>query len=162
MSRRANLLLCAAGVIWLATFGFVEPPSQVFADDAPPKKPRQQTREALDLLSSQVIDEWLAKQKELIVQEIARKIAQAAPRKIAPEDPMVQQFEQQFGPQFRQLYRSELHFMRLVSQPTKQQYEKIAAEGETALKATIKQFAMSMRGESPEQSEPRTPLAEME
>jgi hypothetical protein len=151
MRQIAKLLLCAAAVIWLSTFGFAELPGQGFADDALPKKRREQTREALDLLSAQVIDEWLAKQKELIAQAFAPKIAQ--------EDPIVQQFEQQFGPQFRQLYRTELHFMRLVCQPTKQQYEKISGEGEAALKATIRTFAFNVRKPA-EPSDPRTPIAE--
>ena len=75
--------------------------------------------------------------------------------------PELQQFEQQFGAQFRQLHRTELHFMRLVCQPTKQQYEKIAADGETTLQATIKQFAASMRGVVSGDPDPRTPANDL-
>jgi hypothetical protein len=78
-----------------------------------------------------------------------------------PEDPVVQQFEQQFGRQFRQMYRAELHFMRLVCRPTKGQYEKIAAEGEPVLKATMRKIAMTWRRPVADgQSEPRTPIFE--
>jgi hypothetical protein len=63
----------------------------------------------------------------------AQEVGQAAAQ--------VLQFEQQFGPQFRQLYKTELHFMRLVCQPTKEQYDRIAADGEPALKATMVKFA---------------------
>jgi hypothetical protein len=51
--------------------------------------------------------------------------------------------------------------MRLVCQPTKPQYEKIAADGETALKATIHKFAGTWRRAMPDgQPEPRTLIAE--
>ena len=103
----------------------------------------------------------------------ARKAAPAAPQK-APQAPvkapalrqqddvMLQQFEQQWGAQFRQLYKTELHFMRSVCQPTKQQYDKIAADGEPALKATISKFAATWRRPvaADEQPDPRTLIAE--
>ena len=34
----------------------------------------------------------------------------------------------QFGPQFKQLHKSELHFMRIICQPTKEQFAKIEAD----------------------------------
>ena len=122
MRRIAKLLLGAAAVISLSTFGFVETSGQY--NEAP------------------------------------SKIGRPAPPKIAQEDPVVQQFEQQFGAQFRQLHRTELHFMRLVCQPTKQQYEKIAADSEAALKATIRTFALNMH-KPVDQSDPRAPIAEV-
>jgi hypothetical protein len=61
--------------------------------------------------------------------------------KPAPNNVQMQRFEQQFTPLFRQLYRSELHFMRLACQPTKAQFEKISAESEAALKEATKNFA---------------------
>lgn len=99
---------------------------------------------------------------EKAAQEKARKAALQARRRmeLVQNDAAIQQFEQQFAPQFRQLYRTELHFMRLVAQPTKQQYEKISADGEPVLKATIKKFAVHMRGGPGEQSDPRTPIAD--
>jgi hypothetical protein len=103
-------------------------------------------------------------------QDVPRKAApkakQPPPPKAAKDDPINQQFEQQFGRQFRQLYKSELHFMRVVCQPTKQQYQKIAADGEASLKVTVKQFAEKWqamqqgRGATAEQSDPRTPIVE--
>ena len=44
---------------------------------------------------------------------------------------LAQEFEQQFAPQFRLLYRTELHFMRLVCQPSKQE------TGEQAVQITF-------------------------
>src|SRR5437764_572502 len=78
---------------------------------------------------------------------------------IAPEDPVVQQFEQQWGPQFRLLYRSELHFLRVVCQPARQQYERIAADGEAALKATMRMCAVNSIGPAGEALDPRLRLA---
>src|SRR5262249_30238374 len=49
-------------------------------------------------------------------------------------------------------------------QPTKEQYDKIAADGEAALKATIKKFAGNMRGGivgiAANESDPREPIVE--
>src|SRR5439155_18686092 len=51
--------------------------------------------------------------------------------------------------------------MRTVCQPTKQQYEKIAADGEPALKATMTKFAKTWRRPgTDEQSDPRTPITD--
>jgi len=68
--------------------------------------------------------------------------ADDAPNK-APDDLVVKQFEQQYGRQLLQLYRSELHFMRVVCQPTKQQYERLLAESPTE-KATVRKLALMM------------------
>lgn len=86
-------------------------------------------------------------------------LKQAAPLKLA-QDPNVQMFEQQYGAQFQILYKTELHFMRSVCQPTKEQYDKIAADAEPALKATIKKYASIMRGIPAQESDPRTPIAD--
>jgi hypothetical protein len=47
---------------------------------------------------------------------------------------------QQLLPQFQRIHKAELHFMRMVCQPTKQQFEKIAAEGEPALKEAVQKY----------------------
>src|SRR5438132_2980478 len=64
--------------------------------------------------------------------ETRKAEAKAAPAKMAlnaavfaaPNDQAVQQWEQAYGPRFRHLHRTEMHFLRLVAQPTRQQYEK--------------------------------------
>jgi hypothetical protein len=69
------------------------------------------------------------------------KEATPAPKK--PDDQneaLAQSFEQQFGRQFQHLYRSELHLLRVVCKLTKPQYQKVAADGEPALKATKQKF----------------------
>jgi hypothetical protein len=70
--------------------------------------------------------------------------ANAAPV-LPPEEAFIKQFEQQFGPQYRSLYRSELQFLRLVCQPTKEQNTKIVADGEKAYKALVKTYAGFLR-----------------
>jgi hypothetical protein len=93
-----------------------------------------------------------------LIELSGRASAQGVPEQ---EVAQIRQFEQQYGPQFRILYKTELHFMRSVCQPTKQQFEKIAADGEPALKATIRKFAQETRnGSFNNQSDPRTPIAD--
>ncbi len=73
----------------------------------------------------------------------------AAPAKAQPpaakkpddqDEALAEQFEQQFGKQFQHLYRTELHLLRVVCKLTKAQYQKVAADGEPALKATKQKF----------------------
>jgi hypothetical protein len=115
----ASLPACAAGLFWLSTLAPAGPPGGTFAHRAQRKETRK---------------------------EEVKAVAKAPPKVAADDDPNVQQFEQQFGPQFQQLYKMELHFMRLVCQPTKSQFEKIAADGEAARKETIRKFAVNWRG----------------
>jgi hypothetical protein len=71
----------------------------------------------------------------------ARRAARAvrAPAAVAAAPAaQLQQFENQYGPRFRQVYKSELHLMRIVCQPTREQFDKISAGGEADLKAAIK------------------------
>ncbi len=78
----------------------------------------------------------------------AAKEAPPAPKK--PDDPneaFAQQFEGQFGKQFQHLYRTELHLLRVVCKLTKPQYQKVAAEGEPALKATKQKFLDTWRNQ---------------
>src|SRR5262249_38391206 len=124
MRRSTSLLLRTAGAIGEA-FGLVWLSCPAFADDAPRKVDHEAAgKDEAD----QKADEAAGK-----AQEAARKMAKekAAARQMAQKEAarqqevMVQRFEQQLSPQFRQMYRTELHFLRLVTQPTKQQFEKI-------------------------------------
>jgi hypothetical protein len=94
-------------------------------------------------------------------QEKARPIAAAlgAIQNAAAEEAIVKQVEQQYAGQFRQMYKSELHFMRVVTEPTRQQFEKIAADAEPGNKAAMRSFAMSMRGMARDQGDPRSIVA---
>src|SRR5437660_330428 len=62
------------------------------------------------------------------------KVGVFDPQRGLVNDAQLQAWEQAYGPQFRQMLRTELHFVRLVAEPTKQQYEKIAADCEPAIK----------------------------
>jgi hypothetical protein len=72
--------------------------------------------------------------------------AKAVPRRAVPAQVMqpvaldANFFEQQFLPQFKSIHKAELHFMRVVCQPTRQQFEKVAADSEPALRALAKRF----------------------
>jgi hypothetical protein len=58
------------------------------------------------------------------------------------------------------MLKSELHFMRVVTEPTKPQFDKIAADGEAGMKPVARAFAQSMRGVAQFQGDLRTPLIE--
>jgi hypothetical protein len=75
-------------------------------------------------------------------------------------DAQLQAWEQAYGPQFRQMLRTELHFVRLVTEPTRQQYEKIAADCEPAIKDAIRTLLVAANtGNVGGQSDPRAPIA---
>jgi hypothetical protein len=59
-------------------------------------------------------------------------------------DAFVKQMEQQYGARMKQLQRSELHFMRQVCQPTKEQFQKIEAAGDAEMNANIKKLAKTI------------------
>jgi hypothetical protein len=75
------------------------------------------------------------------------------------DDAVVRQWEGQFGPQLRQVYRGELHLMRLVTEPTKAQYEKIAANGDAIIKSAIRKYVQAMQGRGGDQFDPRESMA---
>jgi hypothetical protein len=56
-------------------------------------------------------------------------------------------FEEQITPQVRQLYRSELHLLRIACQLTKPEFDRVAKDGEEALKATVKELAKHWNGQ---------------
>jgi hypothetical protein len=74
-------------------------------------------------------------------------------------DQFVKQWEQRFEPQFRQMLRGELHFLRLTTNLTRPQFEKIAADSDPLVKAAIRKYALAMR-QGGEQSDPQSPLIE--
>jgi hypothetical protein len=81
-----------------------------------------------------------------------------AAARVAVNDEMLQPWEQHYGPAVRRLHRTELHFMRLVSRPTKQQYEKIAAETEPSVKDALRGLVAASNGAGG-QSDPRAVIA---
>jgi hypothetical protein len=171
MRQEAMLLACVAGAFWLLSFGFAQAPDQDSGkktgapkdDKLPPGKEKAMQKlenkasepvkagtkkesktPVADLLNA-AVDGLLGNRAKMavVVPRNMAKMAVVAPQK-AQADVMAQQIEQQYAPRFRQLYKSELHFMRLVCQPTRQQYEKISVDGDTELKASIKKFVMEV------------------
>jgi hypothetical protein len=69
---------------------------------------------------------------------------------------------QQYGPVFKQLHKRELHFMRMICQPTKEQFARIEADTEPALKETIKKIVPLIQRPSAEDDhpDPRKPIAQ--
>ena len=62
------------------------------------------------------------------------------------EDNINLQIEAQYLPYFRQMFKAELRFVRLTAEPTKQQYEKIAADSEPAMKSALHEYVKQMTG----------------
>ena len=125
----------------------VEAPKQNAADKKP-ASPAKADKPAKSI-SISVVPAKAAKpaEKKAVADQAAREKAAAAKEAAAaekkPDDPneaFAQQFEQQFGKQFQHLYRTELHLLRVVCKLTKPQYQKAAADGEPALKATKQKF----------------------
>lgn len=99
----------------------VEPQAEK-ADDPKPKTQVQSAAEKQEQARRAV--EQLKKQLEQAIpnpEEIVRNVA------------AVQQFRQQFGRQIDQVLKTEMHFMRAECNLSKQQYERIYADGELAM-----------------------------
>ena len=58
----------------------------------------------------------------------------------------LKQFEAQFGRHFDQMVKTELHFIRVVCQLTREQYDAMAADGKLIRTKTIGKFALLQQG----------------
>jgi hypothetical protein len=77
----------------------------------------------------------------------------------------LKQFEAQYGRHFDQMIRTELHFVRIVCQPTRQQYDAMATDGKLIRTKAINKFAMLKQGRnrgvrSSNDSDTRKPISE--
>jgi hypothetical protein len=135
MRRTVIWLFCATGVLGLATLGSVGTSGQE-VKAVPKEEPAKAVPKAVP------------------------RVAVNAAARAAADDAFVQQLEQQYGPHFRQMHRMEMHFMRLVCEPTKQQYEKIAADTGASMKAALRKFAEAFRGGPNDQYDPRAPITD--
>jgi hypothetical protein len=139
MRQIALLLSCAAVAFW-----YTEPAGQTFAQ----QKIEAVKTTAIPASQKARVKAPVVKQQESAFDQLLdgiNRLLFAAPAAPPPEDPQIQGFKQEYGPRFRRLYKSELHFVRVVCQPTKPQFDKIAADGEPALQATIRKFAATWR-----------------
>lgn len=83
--------------------------------------------------------------------------AQQADKGPPKNEEALQPFEKQIEPAFKRLYVSELHFLRMSTQATRPQYEKIAEECKPTVTAAIKKFAKGMQQQMNEVLAPREP-----
>ena len=58
----------------------------------------------------------------------------------------LKQFEAQFGRHFDQVIKTELHFIRVVCQPTRKQYDALASDGKLIRTKVLNKFAMVQQG----------------
>jgi hypothetical protein len=72
----------------------------------------------------------------------------------------IQAWENAYGAQFRQVLRTELHFMRLVTEPTRQEYDKIADLCDAGVKDAIRSLLVAQyTGNVGAWSDVRAPIA---
>jgi len=81
-----------------------------------------------------------------------------------PNAKALQNFEAQYGRHFDQVVKTELHFIRTICEPTRQQYEAMATDGKLLRIKTIRKFALQQqngnRGIQSKNSNTRTLIAE--
>ncbi len=109
------------------------------AADKKPASPAKVDKPAKSI-SIVVVPAKAAQPAEKKAAAVAKEAKPVAKKPDDPNEAFAQQFEQQFGKQFQHLYRTELHLLRVVCKLTKPQYQKVAAAGEPALKATKQKF----------------------
>jgi hypothetical protein len=113
-------------------------------------------------------EEKKAAKAKKAVQKDAPKPARPEPTKLAPFDAQgrmvneaqIQAWENAYGAQFRQVLRTELHFMRLVTEPTRREYEKIADLCDAGVKDSIRSLLVAQyTGNVGAWSDVRAPIA---
>ena len=77
----------------------------------------------------------------------------------------LKQFEVQYGRHFDQVVKTELHFIRVVCQPTRQQYDALASDGKLIRTKVLNKFALIQQGmnqgvQSSSNNDTRKPVAE--
>jgi hypothetical protein len=135
---RARLIMGIAGVLILATLGS---PAVLDRDDEPAKakEGKVQDDKSAKAKEGKVQDDKSAKAKE-------GKVRDAKLAKVEEAEDNAIQIGAQFAPYFNQIYKKELRYMRLVAEPTKQQYEKIEAESEASVKVALREYTKRFTG----------------
>lgn len=158
MSRVAFALSLVCCMLGLTALAGVEPGGQEkkVADDLP--KADKQEDKAKTTKAPPAAQDKMAVEGKVAVKAVAVplqpapvakkavKAAKAVQRRAAPAMFAVPVggdlnfFEQQFWPQLKSMHKAELHFMRTVCQPTREQFDKIAADSEPLLKEAVKKL----------------------
>jgi hypothetical protein len=138
-------MLCC--MVWLTTTGAVEPPAQ---DKVLPEKTDEKTKSAVKDDKKEARPAAGKAITPPVLKERAKKAAgvkAAAPARAVPALRIAPAmnvngnlFVQQFMPHFRKALKAELHFMRLVCDCNRAQYEKVAGEVEPTLKTMAEKF----------------------
>ena len=153
MHRTVFALALVGCMVWLTGIGAVEPGGQ---EKPPPTKDvKQEEKKKSDVQE----DGKAAVEKKIIGVKVAvpamrvapaqkvdgGKAKAAIPRKAAIAVKAVPAMNinvigQQFLPHFQKIHKAELHFMRMVCECNRQQYEKVAGETGPALKEMAEKF----------------------
>jgi len=143
--RRTRLVLGAVGVLLLVSLGG---PAVSGRDDKPGATPvvKNQDDKPATPAEAKKKDAQPAKAVEATKQDKKAAEAPAAKKQVENPPEVENPFEAQFLPQFRQLYKAELRFMRQVAEPTKQQYEKVTAESEQSMKVALRAYTKRFTG----------------
>src|SRR5262249_27424974 len=150
MGRVVGVLAGFLSFAWLTAEGFDEPavpplPPPAKAPLPAPGPPAEKAaKKGGHAAFGDLLDPAARKRKEEPQAPI--RVGRPLPKAAVPADAAVRQFEQQFAPHLQRLYKAELYWMRRVCQPSREQYEKIAADTAPAFKATSRKFALLMRG----------------
>ncbi len=160
---RARLILGTAGMLILSTLGS---PAAVDRDDPPPKAKEDKVRGEQPpkgkeekvredpppkAKEDKAGDDKTPKAKEGKVQtEKAAKVAKVA----EAEDDNAIQFAAQYAPYFDQMYKKELHYLRVAAEPTKQQFDKIAADAKPSVKVALREYTKRFTGGGASTSNP--------
>jgi hypothetical protein len=147
MHRTAFALALVGCMVWLTASGAVDsaaqekvPPTKDVKED----KSKDAKKEAKPIAEKKVVEGRFAVPAMRLAP--AQKVEKAAVRKAvkaAPAAPAMNAnvIAQQFLPHFQKTFKAELHFMRMVCECNRQQYEKVAADAEPKLKDMAEKFA---------------------
>jgi hypothetical protein len=142
-SRALYKLAFGAGLATFVVATGAEAPSR---SDEPKKDDAKKVEERRVVVDKAAVEKAEMLQKEVLRKQAVDKARAAVPvAKVAIDDAVVNQWEQQFAPMFQQLFKGELHFMRLVTDATKAQYDAVAADGDAAVKSAVRKYANAMQ-----------------
>ena len=141
--------------------------AQPAAENAGAKPPRR----GVIRQKAAVVAEGAAEAAEEVGQIFGNLIDGLFGGRAAPQAPVnldrnaLKQFEAQYGRHFDQVIKTELHFIRVVCQPTRQQYDALAADGKLIRTKVLNKFAMIQQGmnqgiQSSSDNDTRKPVSE--
>jgi hypothetical protein len=145
MHRTVFAFALVGCMVWLTASGAIDSAAQEKvppAKDVKEDKPKDAKKGAQPIAEKRVVEGRFAVPAMRLAP--AQKVEKAAVRKagngvrVAPA--MNANFAQQFMPHFQKILKGELHFMRMVCECNRQQFEKVAAETEPALKEMTEKF----------------------